>query len=172
MGIPTKVGRGLGSMGKGLGSLQAYRKDQVSWDDVIKEARLFNYSPKDVSEILNKKFLAEFYKDTSFLTFALCAVYHLRLEKLKKDEKPYAAQSYVMRHYPDLVAEDMGDLNKQLRTAKGHKKKTLTEKQRSKRNSIRNRYVKIQKHQNWNAFLNKFSKAAPIQKILNRYFVR
>jgi len=77
-----------------------------------------------------------------------------------------------MRHYPDLVAEDMGELNKQLRTAKGHKKKTLTEKQRSRRNSIRNRYVNIQKHQNWNAFLNKFSKAAPIQKILNRYFVR
>ena len=168
----SKLGRGLGSMGQGLGSLQAYKKDQVSWDDVISEARLFNYSPKDVSELLNKKFLGEFYKDTSFLTFALCAVYHLALERLKKDEKPYAAQTYVMRHYPDLVAAHMRELNKQFKTAKGHKKNTLTEKIRSKRNSIRNRYVLIQKHPSWDRFITKYSKAAPIQKILKRYFVR
>ena len=168
----SKLGRGLGSMGQGLGSLQAYKKDQVSWSDVISEARLFNYSPKEVSEVLNKKFLLEFYKDTSFLTFALCVVYQERLDKLKKDEKPYAAQTYVMRHYPDLVAENMRELNKQFKTAKGHKKNTLTEKIRSKRNSIRNRYVLIQKHPSWDRFITKYSKAAPIQKILKRYFVR
>jgi|TARA_R110000787_G_scaffold95780_1_gene198940 hypothetical protein len=174
----SKLGRGLGSMGQGLGSLQAYKKDQVSWDDVIKEARLFNYSPKDVSKLINEKFLSEFYGNTSFITFACCSVYH---KALSKEKSKYAAQQYVCRHYPDLVDDDTRSLVKQYKAAKqgSDKRNQLEKKLRSKRNAVDLRYKRITgqlkgytKHPSWNRYIEKYSNAAPIQKILKRYFVR
>ena len=160
---------GISKTDQGLGSLQAYKKDQVSWDDVIKEARLFNYSPKQVSKVLNQMFLSEFYGNTPFLTFALCTVYHNRLPK---DETPYETQTYIMRQYPFLVGSTCKDLLKQLKAAKGHKKKTISEKLRSLRNTIPNKYKRIKEHKSWDRFISKYSKAASIQKILKKYFVR
>jgi hypothetical protein len=160
---------GISKTDQGLGSLQAYKKDQVSWDDVIKEARLFNYSPKQVSKVLNQMFLSEFYGNTPFLTFALCTVYHNRLPK---DETPYETQTYIMRHYPLLVGPTCKDLLKQLKAAKGHKKKTISEKLRSLRNTIPNKYKRIKEHKSWDRFISKYSKAASIQKILKKYYVR
>jgi len=160
---------GISKTDQGLGSLQAYKKDQVSWDDVIKEARLFNYSPKQVSKVLNQMFLSEFYGNTPFLTFALCTVYHNRLPK---DETPYETQTYIMRHYPLLVGSTCKDLLKQLKAAKGHKKKTISEKLRILRNTIPLKYKRIKEHKSWDRFISKYSKAASIQKILKKYFVR
>ena len=85
MGIP-KIKAGQDMLG-------VWKKEQVSWEEVIKEARLFNYSPKDVSKLINAKFLKDFYGDTSFLTFACCAVYH---KALSKEKSNYAAQKYVI----------------------------------------------------------------------------
>ena len=160
---------GISKTDQGLGSLQAYKKDQVSWEDVIKEARLFNYSPKQVSKVLNQMFLSEFYGNTPFLTFALCTVYHNRLPK---DKTPYETQTYIMRHYPFLVSSTCKDLLKQLKAAKGHKKKTISEKLRSLRNTIPLKYKRIKNHKSWDRFISKYSKAASVQKILKKYFVR
>jgi hypothetical protein len=114
-------------------------------------------------------FLSEFYGNTPFLTFALCTVYHNRLPK---DETPYETQTYIMRHYPFLVGPTCKDLLKQLKAAKGHKKKTISEKLRSLRNTIPNKYKRIKEHKSWDRFISKYSKAASIQKILKKYYVR
>ena len=172
MKVIKQLGRGLGSMAKGIGSTEAYKKDRVSWNDVIREARLFNFPPKKISTIINKIFLEEFFKNTDFLTFALCSVYHGRLERLKKIEKPYSAQTYVMQHYPDLVSEDMRTINKGLETATGYKRKVILAQQRSKRNTIRQKYKSILKHPSWELYITKYSKSAHIQKIINSFFVR
>jgi len=77
-----------------------------------------------------------------------------------------------MRHYPFLVGSTCKDLLKQLKAAKGHKKKTISEKLRSLRNTIPNKYKRIKEHKSWDRFISKYSKAASIQKILKKYFVR
>jgi|TARA_R100001591_G_scaffold13647_3_gene19793 hypothetical protein len=170
MGIP-KIKAGQDMLG-------VWKKEQVSWEEVIKEARLFNYSPKDVSKLINAKFLKDFYGDTSFLTFACCAVYH---KALSKEKSNYAAQKYVIRHYPDLVDTDTRSLVKQHRAAKqgSDKRNQLEKKLRSKRNAVELRYKRItgqlkgyNKHPSWNRYIEKYSNAAPIQKILKKYFVR
>jgi len=163
---------GVADKEKGIGALGAYKKDHVSWREVIRQARGLSYSPERVRDLISAEWHKHFYGNTDFKTFGLCAIYHEQIKKLKKGEKPYAAQTWVMQHYPDLVAVDMREINKQLKTAKGYRKKTLSEKHRSKRNTISNKYKRILSHPSWDRYITKFYPSDILRKEIRRFYVR
>ena len=84
MGIPKNKA--------GIASLAAFKKDKLSWDEV-KKARMYQLGPDKVGVLLDKFYEDDLYRGFSIQTFVLVAMYKDRLSKLKKGEKPYAAQS-------------------------------------------------------------------------------
>jgi len=155
----------------GLGSLPTSKEDKISWDQVMQNARSFGYSPKEVLEMIFDKFDRDFYVKTSYKTFLLCAVYQDRLNQLKKEEKPYSAQTYILEHYPSLVDIETFKLMHQKRTKPKYKIKETREKLRSKRNIIPRKYKRILKHPNWKSYYDTFYRSTTLQDIKKKFFV-
>ena len=72
-------------------------------------------------------------------------MYQERLNKLKKGEKPYEAQSWILKHYPALVDIKTLELMQQKKKAKvgSHTAATIREKLRGKREIIRAKHARI-----------------------------
>ena len=127
MGIPKNKA--------GIASLAAFKKDKLSWDAVIKKARMYQLGPDKVGALLDKFYEDDLYRGFSIQTFTLAAVYQERLNKLKKGEKPYEAQS-DFKTLPRLV-----DIKLDLMAEKERRNQSHTqddrEKLRGKREIIR-----------------------------------
>jgi len=165
----------------GIGSLSASKKDNASWDEVIQNARHLRYSPKDVLKLIHDQFDKDFYQGTEMTSFMLCAVYQDRLNKLKKGEKPYAAQTYVLENYPALIDIDTLKLLMQRKKVKegSQNAATIRERLRSKRNIIRNKHERMLKHPktlkqhpSWKTYYDTYYRSATLQKIKKKFFIK
>jgi len=156
----------------GIGSLSASKKDNASWDEVIQNARRLRYSPKDVLKLIHDQFDKDFYQGTEITSFMLCAVYQDRLDKLKKGEKPYAAQTYVLENYPALIDIDTLKLMHQKRTKPKFKIEETRKKLRSKRNIIINKHKRMLKHSSWKTYYDTYFRTLTLQKIKKKFFIK
>ena len=149
-------------------------KQTHSWEGVIKQAKHFRYTPTQVYKMIGKKFDEDFYQGTHISTFMLCSLYRDRLSKLKKGEKPYSAQTWILRYYPTLIDFDTFKLATQKRKAKegSHQLKTINDKLRSKRNIILNKYKRLLTHPNFDMYYKVFYPSAIMQKILKSFYIR
>ena len=164
MGIPKNKA--------GIASLAAFKKDKLSWDAVIKKARMYQLGPDKVGALLDKFYEDDLYRGFSIQTFVIVAMYKDRLSKLKKGEKPYAAQSWILRHYPGLVDLETIKLSKLQRTKPKYKTLEIREKLRSKRNIILNKFKRMKGHPNFDKFYRIFYRAKNIQKTIKEFYVR
>ena len=167
---------GISKSESGIASLLAARKDKSSWDDVIKNARTYGIGPEKVSELIYKYWEETFYKGFSIQTFTLAAVYQERLNKLKKGEKPYEAQSWILKHYPALVDIKTLDLMQQKKKAKvgSHTAATIREKLRGKREIIRAKHARIVERNGakFKEFCKPYYKSSYLQKTIKKFYIR
>jgi len=164
---------GVSKSDQGIGALfKKYDQDVKSWEKIITRARHFGVKAERVYELIGEEFDRTFYQGYSIETFVLAAMYQQRLEQLKKGEKPYAAQSWILRHYPGLV--DIETINLSLRKRKKPKYKIEETRKalRSKRNIITNKYKRMRNHPNFLRFYTVFFRSSYIQKTVKKFFIR
>ena len=144
MGIPKNKA--------GIASLAAFKKDKLSWDAVIKKARMYQLGPDKVGALLDKFYEDDLYRGFSIQTFVLVAMYKDRLNKLKNLETI--------------------KLSKLQRTKPKYKTLEIREKLRSKRNIILNKFKRMKGHPNFDKFYRIFYRAKNIQKTIKEFYVR
>ena len=66
--------------------MAAFKKDKLSWDAVIKKARMYQLGPDKVGALLDKFYEDDLNRGFSIQTFVLVAMYKDRLSKLKRRE--------------------------------------------------------------------------------------
>lgn len=74
-------------------------------------ARQVSFSAAKVLKLIDDTFRQEFFGKFDPGTFYLGSVYQEALDRLKKGEKDYAAQTFVLKHYPGLVDRETIDLS-------------------------------------------------------------
>lgn len=164
---------GVSKSDQGIGALfKKYDQDVKSWEKIITRARHFGVKAERVYELIGEEFDRTFYQGYSIVTFVLAAVYQERLEKLKKGEKPYAAQSWILRHYPGLVDMDTVKLSLQQRKRPKYKIEDTRKALRSKRNIIVNKYKRMRNHPNFLRFYTVFFRSSYIQKTVKKFYIR
>jgi len=158
--------------------LEFIEKEKASWEDVIKSARQVGFSAAKVLKLIDDTFRQEFFGKFDPGTYYLGSVYQEALDRLKKGEKDYAAQTFVLKHYPGLVDKDTIGLSyiyyrdKKELDAKPQTKKKIIQALRSKRNIIRNKYNRVKALPTFQKWHQVYFRADAIQKLIRKFYCR